>query len=903
MSLLRKKLNRSKRPSRYRRPTALRLEGLEDRRVMAALGGVPFSRAVAPPIVAPPVAPAPADDAGGTIAEAREVDLPAFVQRSMDDHLPSAADVDVYSFELQEGDLLVADVDRIASGVSPRSRMSVLDENGNVVTSYAGWSTEPESGRSTPDPSLKFWAEEAGTYYLQLETTASTYDASRAYKLNLERVALDDRDPQAPRLDAAGEFHAWLNEAGDRLNVTGPSGYGFSLEADWQTTRSGGRTSLSGKGTIPSPSPGEIAEATTTYSAAGTILVHTPALDGSIGSIALQVPAGEQFMVTTVTPGWDELGTIQEIEGELGFSLAPLADQIGGALGWAISDVAIAPKWTIRMGSEVESAYPQHDVEQVLQGVPYFVYGDTGSIVAELGKAQIVSGNSGDLILVADPADPFLYVGYKDYAIAGSLNGLIPFNNNVGPQTWSFPERGFGPEQFYGHVYVSAEHELELDGLPIPISLSGGVTLNLDADGDGEFLGGVLNADQLLKGGFNEAVPDAQAIQAGPLVRSQGTIGTASPTLMRNVDALDDAFRDVGANGSSPSLSGRVGSLTCAKLSVTGNVNPGTPEEDCWNVNGDRQEADNGVASRTLATNVEAVDSALESIDSSGGGLSTVESEVTVPSVEGNVGALQAVFDDIHVGINGEVHVALALGNYSVAVPVGEAEALYSGTDHAVWFRGAQGYALDPWEGTPLDYLTGGPGMEVEGYVYADGPYSVSITGSQHLFGRDAELTVAVTSDGTAAGTEISANGTVELPIGRATVGGTIELDGDLDLYGSACVDIGGRDNYIRGCAAVTLTKSGSEMSVAADLDASGQFLIRAAGKEVAKAKGQVNGSLKFTVDFEGQTRIDAADLHYDVDVYLLGKKVGSAKGGFELDGNELSFRAFGKRFTLELPV
>ena len=49
-------------------------------------------------------------------------------------------------------------------------------------------------------------------------------------------------------------------------------------------------------------------------------------------------------------------------------------------------------------------------------------------------------------------------------------------------------------------------------------------------------------------------------------------------------------------------------------------------------------------------------------------------------------------------------------------MPLGEASVFYSGPRQGVWFKGAQGTAVNPWAGTVLEDFQVGPGTAVEGY-------------------------------------------------------------------------------------------------------------------------------------------------------------------------------------------
>ena len=104
--------------------------------------------------------------------------------------------------------------------------------------------------------------------------------------------------------------------------------------------------------------------------------------------------------------------------------------------GLDVSNVALANGWTIKTGAQIRhdyQSYIQNDIAQLLDGVPYLVYGKAGSMKWKFGGVTVTSNNQSKLVLVADPADPFLYMGYKNYAAAGSLNGHIPFRASVAP--------------------------------------------------------------------------------------------------------------------------------------------------------------------------------------------------------------------------------------------------------------------------------------------------------------------------------------------------------------------------------------------------------------------------------------------------------------------------------------
>ena len=50
-----------------------------------------------------------------------------------------------------------------------------------------------------------------------------------------------------------------------------------------------------------------------------------------------------------------------------------------------------------------------------------------------VGDIRVTAGEQSTTVLIAEPADPFLYVRYKNFAAGASFNGRIPFNNTVSP--------------------------------------------------------------------------------------------------------------------------------------------------------------------------------------------------------------------------------------------------------------------------------------------------------------------------------------------------------------------------------------------------------------------------------------------------------------------------------------
>lgn len=521
----------SKRPAckrAARRPSSTRLgaEALEGRDLMAVLGST------FPTLVIP-------DAAGNTAAAAQVVTLPAMQQKTVSDYLPSTADVDFYRVDLNQGDFLEADFGSTGTAALDGT-LAVLNSSGAVIAQTGG--TLSPFIASHGNPSVGMYAPQTGSYFLRMTTTAADPTVQRSYALNVERVAVEEFAQTNTGLAQGGAYHAWLNQAGDTLNVTGPTGYGFSLRGSWTQTAASG---------------------TVTYAAAGTLYLKTTALSGTVGEVPLQVAKGETFTVTTNVSGRAQLGELASVGGHFGLSLSPVAGVIKDRFGLDVSSTSLMSGWTIKTGAQVKHDYlsaVSHDLGQMLDGVPYLAYGDTAQVNLQFGGLSVTTTDQSSTVLIADPADPFLYVGYQNYAAAGSVHGRIPFNTSVSlpslPSTSAIP----APANLagnYGHVYAAGAFPLS----GVPLTVAGDVTVNLDANGDGQLLGGAGNASQLFRGdltaldavvrdinvgvngsvnlgykvgGFNVSVPLGQAsvFYSGPqqAVFFEGTQGTAMNT-------------------------------------------------------------------------------------------------------------------------------------------------------------------------------------------------------------------------------------------------------------------------------------------------------------------------------------------------------------------------------------
>ena len=324
------------------------------------------------------------------------------------DYLPSASDTDFYKVHLASGDFLSVGMQSTGTAALNGS-LAVFDgSNPNPIT-------QAVSGTGlfgATSPSVGFYADHEGDYFVRATTSGANAGFGRSYDMTFDRIGLIDT--AAPSvLDQSGAYHAWMNKAGDTLYVSGPTGYGFSLKGHWNSPIVSGDT--------------------VTYTATGKLTLQTAAL-GSTGGIDLQIASGQSFSVSTHFTGRVQLGELSKITGSFGLSLAPVAGVIKSTFGLDVSSQPVLNGWTIMTGKDIKQKFAgvtSRSLDQMLDGVPYLVYGKAGTLNVHFGDVSLTTTNQASTVLIADPADPFLYVAYKNYAAAGSVHGRIPFNTTL----------------------------------------------------------------------------------------------------------------------------------------------------------------------------------------------------------------------------------------------------------------------------------------------------------------------------------------------------------------------------------------------------------------------------------------------------------------------------------------
>jgi hypothetical protein len=447
--------------SRQPRRSRLSVEALEDRLVPASL-----------PILYTTATESRGDFAN-TAAAARPVSLGAVMETQVTGHLSTAADHDFMAVTLKPGQVFTASVDHMGTRGAPKFKLSLLDKNAAAVAD-AGLNGDlayrVPTGTSSPS-----------TYYVKLSPGLGATKFSLPYTLHLRPIGLDNTIKEAKWLQqTTGGMYTWLD--GNVLNISGPTGHGFGVRGAWTQSTTGSGNSIS-----------------STYTAAGTVHLQTAA-----GDVAMSIPAGNTLSVSTLPHSAGHLfGEVSAIAWNASVSLAQLATTFGVTAPFG-GDLA---RQTLVVNVSTNLSNPagvKLGREKILQqtgaplnaAVPY-LYFTVNPLAGGAG-----GGMTNVLSIVADPADPFLYVGsglvgvpipgtpIAINALGYSKQGLIPFTPQAKPTQWN--------GNLSGHFYLDASVFFPIAG--IPCEVQGNLTLDLDPRDTGAILGGVnVTADQLVK--------------------------------------------------------------------------------------------------------------------------------------------------------------------------------------------------------------------------------------------------------------------------------------------------------------------------------------------------------------------------------------------------------------------
>jgi hypothetical protein len=431
-------------------------------------------------------APAP-DYTGNTIETARFVDLAKQPRQIIADFLYTA-DTDVFRVDLQQGDFLAIDVDGDGADGLAASTLRVIDSDKVTELATVGRSQEPDTRGFTNNPAHGFRASHAGSFYLELRATTP----AAGYTIELHRLALAEGTQNPRMLDQEGPMFVWLE--GDTLSVTGPTGYGFALIGNWtqQVDVELGRL-----------------RRTSTYRLAGNSAVALRSVLGDISIGTLTNP----IVIRGRTTRWgDVFGEVQgtSITIDTFVPLTAIEEHFSERFGFSLEALNLRDRWAIQLGSRIRRTT---GFSQLLDGIPYLMYDGRAAVGASFGGRSL-SMQLVEALIMLNPADPSFAVRFTSVGLSKpfqwhvSFQGLVPFR----PKHQPSPESGgAGLTDFYGHVYGTWDQTVVGVKWAGEIAWVGEATVDLDANDDGNWLRGLGNADQLLRGdlnGFEDVVRD-----------------------------------------------------------------------------------------------------------------------------------------------------------------------------------------------------------------------------------------------------------------------------------------------------------------------------------------------------------------------------------------------------------
>jgi hypothetical protein len=432
-----RKWTSSSRPSGFRP----QCEVLEDRLVMTSLANM------AGPVaqIANPFSSLPPAQAVNLMAEPRDL---------VGGILTGAKTSQLFSFQLQQGDFLQADVSVGPSspGDHATCQMSLLNSSGTVFDTTSS---------NTP---YGFRAPASGTYYAEITGVVSGLIPLGSYELELHRLALAQGMQSVATLAQTGSMYAWLN--GNTLDISGPTGNGFGITGNWT------QTTITINGLVSS-----------TYTATGTLELQTAA-----GPMTLGIASGQIGTVTTAAQiNGKVFGVISNLNIPVTMNTGPMVANVASVFGFDLNPLDENVTFDLNIGGTAgiglgNSAVLQATSAPLNNAVPYLYF-----TINPLGSSL-----TNVLSVVYDPADPALYV---EAGVVGlplgpltvngvgfSQHGLIPYKPVDAPSQYTGSMAG-GHLFLQGSVNTTAITE-------IPSKVVGSITLNFDPNGTGKFLGG-----------------------------------------------------------------------------------------------------------------------------------------------------------------------------------------------------------------------------------------------------------------------------------------------------------------------------------------------------------------------------------------------------------------------------
>jgi hypothetical protein len=486
---------RDRRPSR--RPTLWKLRAwdvLEERALMATIP-------VFQTYTSLPGGNLPADGNLAEVQGAPILPIQVMERTVVAGALPASDPGDVVQVQLQAGEPLTLSLSAPSASTSPIT-IELANPAGKVVAKNSGVSTDPDTGLAFTGSALSYTATAAGTYSIAVlnanPATAPADPTARSYTLNIRPIGMasistlidqnnnatidENGNSSSPLAFQGGAVYAQL-QAG-RLNIIGPTGYGFDIRGNW--------TSIA----IPS------GNGQTMYAYVATAGIQ---LDTPIGLLPMPLPPSG-YMLFTTTPssfGTSTFGQIATSQISTGLQwLDDLAeDYFTPTFGMTYYDSTNAVGLQVTQGKQIGLSLGSTINSNVdpnaplYSAIPYLYFNSSSGFGATFGTVSVGVVQS-NISVVVDPADPMFYIGavlpaipvFSSAGFGLSANGLIPITLAQMPSHYA------GGKTFSGNVYAQLEVNIPLPVPPPPdpsilaVNLNGAVDLNLNAENDGGLL-------------------------------------------------------------------------------------------------------------------------------------------------------------------------------------------------------------------------------------------------------------------------------------------------------------------------------------------------------------------------------------------------------------------------------
>lgn len=343
------------------------------------------------------------------------------------------------------------------------ARLSLLNSAGRTLVEKTGVASQEFSYAIPKDD----------TYFIRLSAVNPGNHKGYFGNVVLRTLGLNNTQFDTRKLNPTSEpdngMFAFL--AGKTLTIASSAGRGFSFEGNWTKAST--------------------AQKTTTYSATGVVK-----LKSALGDIPLTFTSLAPLKINTKN---DEFGGLfgDVNNASVRVPLSPFAANFGKtdpnkAFGLEFGGSLAQLEFGIKLGKDLGDKGANTGAP-VFSNVPYLYATAGNDLSAKFGGITVSAPNSTTkLSVVADPSDPYLFVGLQgingpvtDVGIAGSKNGLIPF----------VPPEGAVPKNYTGtltgHLFMKGG--LDLGDAKIPLGLAGSFVLNLDPARTGKFLGGAFS--------------------------------------------------------------------------------------------------------------------------------------------------------------------------------------------------------------------------------------------------------------------------------------------------------------------------------------------------------------------------------------------------------------------------